>query len=190
MSCPNCGQIDKVENVRAVVSREIMSGTYEGSSVAVAHPTGEGHTTVAYGRTTLYGGSQTLLSQRLAPPARPSAKTSCAWLVGLIIAIVVSCAFLCSGAMILDIIGVPSEFAILLLLAALGLGAAIFIGAILYTVKENKEERERVRAEMPRWKQARERWGRLCYCGRCHGVFDPDERVFVPVDHILGYLYR
>ncbi len=163
LNCPECGQVDMVQKVSAIFSGGITTGTYSGPSIGVAVPIGKGQTSVAGGYTNLKGGSQSLLSSRLSPPSKPTAQKIPSAQIGTGIAL------LC--------IGILFAFSSVLM-AIICIFGGITILVWCYIAAEGR----RIEADslLPQWEESMARWHRLYYCARDDGVFDPNERVFVP----------
>jgi hypothetical protein len=71
-------------------------------------------------------------------------------------------------------------------------GGLILTGIIVWGSSQKAADRRAVEeaAQMTKWELAMSRWNQLYYCYRDDGVFDPDERVFIPVKQMMNYLYR
>jgi hypothetical protein len=129
----------------------------------------------------------------LAPPSMPEAKRhGIGWWVGTLIfgyvgvAVIVWSAgsllgmFFGGEHMVVD---VPIIFTVVLLLLP-------FILAFLLDQRHFHLQRVKIQELLPVWERAVSRWNKLQYCSRDKGAYDPDERIFVPLDQISYYLYR
>jgi hypothetical protein len=76
LACPSCGSMDLVRKVSAIYAGETATGRFRGSSTGIGALFGSngGPIFMSTG-TTLKGTSQTILSQQLAPPPMPRAKS-------------------------------------------------------------------------------------------------------------------
>ena len=182
LNCPKCGQVDMVQKVSAIYSGGITTSSLSGSSVGGAVPIGKGQISVGGGYTTLKGGSQSLLSQRLTQPQMPSAEGMSGNAIGC------GTILFCSGIIILGVIffvgGIMSWIILPLVL--------IFAGSAILIVSYNaaKERIAKANSQMPQWEKAMAIWNALYFCARDDGVFDPNERVFIPIHQLMDYLYR
>lgn len=181
LHCPKCGHIDRVEKVSSIFSSGLTSGIYSGSSTGVSTPIGQGQVAVTSGYATLSGGSQSLLSSRLAPPQEPIIPGR------PYTAIITSICLLCPG--LFCLLASEGEFGASAALTGLGI---IVVAAFIFgrATKTTKDKRNKATAAMPHWQRAISRWNKLYYCSRDDGVFDPDEREFIPADNLMSYIYR
>jgi hypothetical protein len=190
LNCPKCGQIDRVDKVSSIYSRGVSSGTYSGPTTGVNMPVGKGQASVIGGYSTLSGSSQTLLSQRLAPPEKPSARGSLGVIVGI-----GAFVFVIGGLLgFLDLIyaiNAPEEVEFHCCCGGTALGAIVMgICLVIYAGITVNKRAARVASQIPHWKRAMVRWNRLYYCARDDGVFDPEDGIFVPTEQMMDYIYR
>lgn len=184
LNCPKCGQVDMVQKVSTIYFGGITTTSLSGPSVGGAVSIGEGQASVGGGLTTLKGGSQSLLSNRLAPPPQPSAEGTHVTLICAAIA------FLCIGSLLFIRGFVNSDeesFGIITGgLALFSIGIAI-CGISYNAVKEGKRE---AKLRISQWEKAMTRWNELYFCARDDGVFDPNERKFISTSQMMDYISR
>lgn len=189
--CPSCNLIDKVDKVTTIFSSGV-SGTAN-----------------------LNGIGQSLLSQKLAPPIKPSAKGKSCWEVGIAI-----CLFGAGGYGLLYML-VCLGYTVFLIVEAIytatplmsieaqpgvnvlgwtfaSLIPGVFGGGLIWAGRwlyrnagiTAKKRAEKVAAQMPKWEIAMSRWKNLYYCSRDDGVFDLEEKTLIPAENMMEYLYR
>ncbi len=186
--CPECGRIDRVEKVSAIFSGGVSTITSGAETSDATNYTGLGEV------------SRSLLSSRLAPPIKPSGQ-GMSW--AALSAALLLC--VCGGlftqflltVMLPEISSIPiSEdtkggypvFFICITLALALVGGSISI--VISQRRKVKESEQKASSQIPQWEKALARWNKLYYCARDDGVFDLEERVFVPVEKLKDYLYR
>jgi hypothetical protein len=184
LACPRCGQIDQIQKVSSVFSSGISTGTYSGSTA-----------------TFVSGSSQTFLSKKLSPPKKPEASCSSCAEIGITIILFLFGGFLILSTFLSISCNLRAIFsgevrvvpAIILGLLGVGIGGGLILtGIIVWGSSQKAADRRAVEeaAQMTKWELAMSRWNQLYYCYRDDGVFDPDERVFIPVKQMMNYLYR
>lgn len=165
--CPQCGQVDMMQKVTAIIatgtSTERYSGSYYGPS---------------------YGQSQTELTRKLAAPERPLGRRPLGCMYGGSVVIAITGAFSGIYGLVVLSQGAPWPVGAFFLFAA-----AVAAFFLVYLPIDLSRERERVGREMPVWQAAMGRWERLFYCHRCDGVFIPGEEL-VPTTQIRSLLYE
>lgn len=174
LSCPNCDQVDRVQKVSAVVDAGTSKSSLAGPTVGASYTFGRaGGLTVGGTQTTLSGGQQSVLSQRLAPPGNPTFKGR--WgSAGILLAFL--------GLMALMTLGTAPPAAVLFLIVA----------AMVFAAKVGRIKTARTtfqKQEVPRWEKAMTKWQQLYYCHRCDGVFLPGEASIVPSNKMVDFLY-
>jgi hypothetical protein len=165
LTCPSYGRLDQVQKVSAVVSAGASESNYAGTALSRSFDSeGRPLTTTSY--SSVQGASQTLLSQRLSPPPRPSALPAFGFW-SLILVITAICG------LFMSLIGL-----------ALTRGSAeaafwviVCLAGIVLPIREAKRvtqaREEQAARELPAWEAALHRWQQLYYCHRCDGVFVP-----------------
>ncbi len=184
LTCPQCGQIDSVRKVSAIVSDGTSSGTFSGYGDGIGY---SAHGMIVMDEViTITGSSQTELSWFLSPPIEPSAKYFGGILLIMIVSGIMGLLIICIG--FDNIFASQFEFGIFLLLfGLLCLGIAIWTSNS-YT-KLNKSEQIRFKKELHAWEKAIHRWQQLYYCYRCDGVYLPNLNYIVPAQYMIGFLY-
>jgi hypothetical protein len=168
LRCPKCKQIDKVQKVSVLYSGGISTVEYD---TWRPPPPKSGLPPL---RMTEQAVSQTMLSQRLTPPAKPTAKfPHWIWvLLGVVGAPIVCC----------STVETPEEGGLYYFLI---IGGVILAGMFaVYFARQ-----QRVAEQMPRWEKAVSRWHQLYYCGRCDGVFAPGETPLLSAERMGAFLY-
>lgn len=160
--CPSCSQLDAVRKASSIYTQGVAS-----QSVAL---------TGGMGTVTGQSTSVTGLSRRLAPPPRPVNK-------GL--------PYILTAA----ILGAMTIFGLLLSSSPLAqkdapyLFAALGLASIVLLVN-GLNLKARYTKEMSGWQPAAAKWNTLFYCSRCDGVFNTQEKEFVPLNQMTNWLYR
>lgn len=175
--CPQCGQIDAVRKVSAVVSE----GTSSTEQLGIA-PNLIGSDLYLIG---MQGSSVTNLAQRLTPAQRrPGGIGLRLFLAGaaMFIGSIMACG--------LSVFSVTHEFGrfacgnwvlgIGVVTAALTLLSLVGIPQITRKQAEYDWMMDRVRG----------RWGQLYYCARDDVAFNPQEGVLIPISGLSAYLYE
>lgn len=190
LTCPQCYRVEQVQKVTAVVDSGTSHGMYSGTTTGVGYTFGGG-VSVAQGRTTISGTTQTALSQQLTPPKKPSYGAS--EVVGI------------GGTLLFGFIGFysfinglgsasscsydPSQCSGLSAVIAGPLICLLLVGLVIFgAIRMHASEKRKAAVEIPRWQRAMARWEQLFYCHRCGGVFLPGERFLVPLGRMLDYL--
>jgi len=177
--CPQCRKDDMIQKVSAVYSAGFASGSYSGPSTGVA--IGSSKPALVSGYTTVLGISQTALSSRLSPPAKP----------------VMPYGYGTTG-----LFTIVASYGIVLLIAIfLQLGApqgetsgivcfAIFAPFLFVYLVSWAVQKRKVEASLPQWTAAIQKWNELYYCARDDGVFTPHGSQFIPASQLNDYLYQ
>lgn len=156
IACPKCGRIDRVQKVTAVVAAGISTG--------------------------LGGSRSVVMSQRLAPPERPVARSP--W-GRLFLVLIVAAAALGLGAALR-----PAAFASPHVWAPAWLVFFVPAGlALLWRIAGGARRRARIHKERAYWEVAIGRWYDLYYCGRDDGVYLPGRSDLVSVELMSTLLY-
>lgn len=170
--CTNCGQLDTVRKVSAIVAEGFSTGESRGVTTGGAVFVSRGGTAGAISSSSNYTTTvtSTVQAQRLVPPPQP--RFTFPAVVLIIPLIIGGCLAASMGNMGNIVFGGA-------VLCAIGLG--IFL---------NNRGQEKLKAEMPLWEKAMSRWNRLYYCARCDGIFDNQDpaRRFVPTVYMQGFL--
>lgn len=187
VKCPKCGQIDMVQKVSALHGTGIAVGEYSGPSVGVVTPVGSGRPALVTGSTRLSGVSQTALSAKLAPPAKPIYKSPGGWLLtGFIILILAGAIFGLLGG--IGLVGTSEERTNAIIMFPWFLGIAIAL--LWWRNREGSKRRRKFEQEIAIWKEVIRKWNRLYYCARDDSVFILGQNPFVPVDQMTAFLYE
>jgi hypothetical protein len=185
LKCPKCGQIDMVQKVSALYGSGISVGEYGGPSIGVATPVGSGRPSLVTGSTRLSGVSQTALSAKLAPPAKPTYKTPGGWLLtGFIVLLVVG---IIGSSISVMVAGTAEDRLEAIIVEPVALGIVIVL--LWWRNREGSKRRRKFEQEMAMWKEAIGKWNQLYYCARDDGVFIPGQNRFVSVDQMTALLY-
>ncbi len=127
-----------------------------------------------------YTTSLTSLARHLLPPPEPEYKSPWGWgSITIIVLIVLMLGGLLSNP------GTPTEK-----LMATAFWSIPIIGFIVWKQQQAAANRARHKKAREKWQRAKERWGRLFYCGRCDGVFVPGETRFVSTPKMDELLYE
>ena len=175
--CPRCGLFDQVQKVSALYHAGASTSMITGSGVVSLPDVGSELT----GSIHLTGGQQTLLSQRLSPPAQPQLQS--AWGTGnslVLGACVLGAVCSCSAAS--AAVGFTehwSDFMSYTLVSALIFIAAT-VALVWRTSRETEQNKARWQADYLRWQTSVARWEALYYCGRDDLVFVPGMPVAAP----------
>lgn len=159
LACPHCGQLDAVSKLNVVVQSGMSVGGYVGTTTSAGYMAGEhGGPLVMSGRSAHSGGSRTILSQRLAPPPRPTYDPTVLWkswawsglaiLVGLWLTSVHDALF-----------GIPI--------------CAVALYYMLKNYRKDRESRSWHRKALDQWANEVAVWNRTYYCSR-------DDLLFIP----------
>ncbi len=184
LACPRCGQVDRVEKLSVVVQAGSSTTGVAGRTTSTGFMAGErgGGMIDMSGQTTLSGGSRTVLSQRLAPPPRPTydrtpyAK-SVAWSA---VAIVIGLWFFVDN----GLHGAGYGFvAIGLIICALAVRSAV------RAWRADKARRALLGEALPQWARQVDLWNRTFYCQRDDVVFLPDTGEAGSADDLQAFLY-
>jgi hypothetical protein len=172
--CPQCSKDDMIQKVSAIYSAGTASGSFSGPTGGIAAPIGSGKPSIVGGYTTLRGRTQTALSTKLSPPAKPKPPSSAGGWLFVIVLVLISFALIGTG-------GTTAFFGVLFLIGAIGVGV---LGS-----KGEASKRQRYETLTVRWTNALAAWNRLYYCSRNDCVFDPETGRQVPADRIAELLY-
>jgi hypothetical protein len=115
--------------------------------------------------------SQTVLSGKLSPPARPSAPNPVSWILFIGLAVV--------SAFPMVVIGES------------GIALGIIGFTVVFVVLEKKGEKAKQQAyqqALQKWNHAIAIWNRLYYCARDDCVFEPTNGAYAPADRIYELL--
>jgi hypothetical protein len=171
----NCGQLDSVRKVSAIVSAGTSSGMYSGYGDSIGY---SAHGLIVMDEIiTLSGSSQTQLCRLLSPPKQPNYVSFTTMLKHPYGIFLIFLGFF--GLIILPILWF--------------IGVAFILGTIwvfLYWALASEKEKTLLITEMPRWQGANSKWQRLYYCYRCDGVYLPGESYIVPSQHMKDFLYH
>lgn len=213
-SCPQCGLIDKIEKVSAIVLKETSSGTRQ---EWVSNSDG------GYWTTTPYTGMSNL-GRTLAAPPKPHYSPSLVWIVApfiihpvayawwapisrrMKIALAINAIFWATLYLFGYIISVSDGFGIVIeppttnfvevmvfLIGCTGFCMMIPLSYAAYFIgmrQETRNRRNRLEAsEIPVWRNAMERWNELYYCHRDGCIFDPNTGKFGRLDKIAEMIY-
>jgi type IV secretory pathway VirB3-like protein len=164
--CPQCRQIDSVRKVSALVDA--------GTSTNL----------VSIGITNQVSYTQTILGQRLSPPAAPTYQSP--WGPYLFAAIV-------GGALLLGVsmllAGIEPLSTLVFFLSPLLLGAFILL-CLLLGARASDRKKAHLSRGYPDWQQAYAIWQQLYYCQRCDGVFLPGGQCpLIPTGQMMQYIY-
>jgi len=194
LTCPQCGQIDSVRKVSAIVSDGTSSSWYSGYGDGIGY---SAHGMMVMDEVmTFTGSSQTELSHLLSPPIRPSERSLFGiflvmLLIGLLGLISTTCGFIGIFATEPGALGNYTT--------ELGAGGMYIFGilclslgvlVLIILLRNSKDEKIRVEREMPAWINAIYRWQQLYYCFRCDGVYPPNLNYIVPAQYMMEYLYQ
>lgn len=184
-NCPQCGQVDRVEKVSALVGAGTSAGLYGGP---------------ALGSNVLVGASQTAMSQKLSPPTKPSYQSP--W--GCVSSFVTGVG-ICLGTIFLIILfvqlqrassaGIPidSRFLTNLMIFLAMLITPFIISFLIIILKATTAKQRKItfETEYPRWQHAIAKWNELYYCARNDVIFIPGKpQDCVPVSQMSKLLYK
>lgn len=193
--CPQCGQIDQVQKVTAVVSNGSSTGLIAGRGAGNASNT-RGMEAVATGNAVLAGATQTILGQRLLPPVEPKYEDDSTITVD-IRAMEVVFVF---GAVVLAIYVIASVLAdkrwaqdgqvpgVVLASIVLVAGGMYFLATARQRSSNKRIRKAAFKSEHSRWEKAMLGWHQLYYCHRDDGVFRPGDTTLTPTDRMREYL--
>jgi len=165
LACPRCGLLDQVQKVSAVVVAGAYTNVTEGRTTGTGTGTYYGTRALAteYNQTSVVTKThQTVLGQRLEPPAPPQIHNPI--LMGLVAAGV---AFLGLGVVGAAYSNLPMEFTWEWYLSFIGssiLGALCFVGAVMAGtawLDTNRRSRADFARQHHRWQQAMHKWEQL-----------------------------
>jgi hypothetical protein len=198
LSCPRCGQIDRIAKATAIYSGGMSSDFYSGSSTSINTPIGRGVSSISNSYSSFSGTSQSIISRKLTPPVKPEmpskgAGSTCGGIALLGMGLLSAIPFFVSlnayqelGINMIDAMTQYNGWAIIL--------AAIFIPVGILVLnspdKEAEEKKREAAYQIAEWQKAMTRWDRLYYCERDDIVFDPSEQTYIPVDQMINFLYR
>lgn len=193
-SCPQCHQVDRVQKVSAIVAAGTATGAYTGSTSGYVYGKQGGYVST---NTSLFGISQTTVSQQLSSPAPPTYKNpwGCSTVAAVIVLFLVGFGSFVGGIAYIVPGLYSSPIGPVIPAVTLFVLSAPFLVPIPFIIRSVQKETSRRRAQhandMLRWRTARDRWERLYYCERDDGVFDPVEKSgLIPRAQMLGFLFR
>ena len=167
--CPQCGRFDQVRKVSALYHAGASTSVITGSGVGFLSDLGDTNSMLV-GELHLTGGQQTLLSQRLSPPAKPEFKARASEPVYAVVL------FILAGVFFLASLGnnqpydLCSLLLVTLIFTTLGVVAVV---RLRRTEARNEAGRKQWQVEYERWQTSIATWEAMYYCGR-------DDLVFVP----------
>nr|HET6901534.1 hypothetical protein [Ktedonobacteraceae bacterium] len=181
--CPQCGQIDRVEKVSALVGAGTAAGLYTGNT------SGSG---------VIAGISQTALSQKLSPPTKPTYQNP--W--GCVSSFITGMGIFIGTASLIGIISVLQQgfsagrridssdwVGIMQFLSVIFIPLIISVLIIVVKAKTAQQRKITFAIEYPRWQHAMINWNELYYCARNDVVFRPGKpQDCVPVSQMAKLL--
>ncbi len=174
LACPRCGHVDQAHKLSAVVRAGTTVGGYAGTTAHEGYMMGEhGGPITMGGHAMLSGGSQTLLSRRLAPPSRPSYDKH--W--------VIEAAKVVGGALVFGLIAYSFGWHII--------GDLLFLAGVYGVWSEYRQDKLKWAAQqraMTEWTQQIAVWDRMYYCGRDDVVYLPGMDEVARADHLQRFL--
>ncbi len=183
--CPQCGQIDSVRKVSAIVNSGTTSSSFSGYGDSIGYSRNGMVFTDEF--ITLTGSSQTHLSQFLSPPIQPQVNYFDDYTLIIVLSGIIG--------LITVIIGLfqilVSQFVsgtFILLFGLSSLGVCVWVGVSHSDLNKNNEIR--FKQEHWAWQKALSKWQKLYYCYRCDGVFLPNLNHIIPSQHAYDYLYE
>jgi hypothetical protein len=187
--------VDQVQKVSAVVSAGISTSLYAGENVGVADSfDAHGHRVVRTNLaldSALMGSSQTVLSQRLAPPPQPVYEES-SWSGGAVavVGLCIACAACIGAPTVANLSNGPLNaggwFTLLFAMALILTPIAIIARQML---KEDKRRLAVIARLYPRWQAATVKWDHLYYCSRDDVVFLPGTQQMASANEMMRFLY-
>ncbi len=187
-NCPQCGQVDRVEKVSALLRAGTSAGLYSGT---------------ASGSGLVAGMSYTALSQKLSPPIEPIYQSpwggcSVTITAGLVIWNIAFIVWVCLGLSqsptVVEALshGNLDYWRTFIIIIGVGLIGWVIMAAIISTKNRTASERgTHFATEYPRWERAIARWNELYYCSRNDVVFIPGKpNTCVPINEMQKLLYR
>jgi hypothetical protein len=180
--CPQCGLIDQVRKVSAVVGAGTTANRGVGIGVAALDVND-----AAAGVGVTAGTSRTTLSSLLSPPKEPTPPTN--WTgCGLVVALglgVVGLLFVTLALASSDDSAVSTVF---IVFAAIFFAPAAMIIQAINRQKSAAEKTTLFKRAHEQWARAMERWKVLYYCARCDGVFIPGQNALVAAERMHSLL--
>lgn len=159
--CPQCGQLDQLVSVPALV----RGGTWSSQSVG-GHVTSiqgsQGHNSSAYGVTVHQVSGASNIARLLSPPPRPL-KNYPIWFT-----VALPLGFIAIGATIASLSADAVAIKIALIVFVAGT-----IGCVAGGIADLPERGRDFSVRMAQWDKEMVVWSRLFYCGRCDLVNDP-----------------
>lgn len=179
LACPKCGKNDRVQKVSSVHSSGLSRSSFRGDV----------WTKNGFDPVSMSGHSQTELSRLFNPPKKPGSRT---W-AGIALVAFGSCClvyvsmWLCGGLYLLFFDFDLGRLAFLAFAVLTGL-LCVFL-PLRFGLRKLTSKRQQFPVDKARWERAMDRWERLYYCARDHGVFIPSETSLMPIDEIQKFLY-
>ncbi|HEX9414579.1 MAG TPA: hypothetical protein VF916_13825 [Ktedonobacterales bacterium] len=188
VTCPRCGLVDQVQKVSALVTAGVSTGSGSGAGYMVGSFGSSGSIATAYGRMYQQDSHQSLLSERLSPPAEP--RLVRAWPAGFTIALIgLFLGVFCSCGIAGLITSLTEEYAPLVCGVLVALPFVAVAGVLLRTGQQReKRSAEAWQEEHEQWEAAIGRWFELYYCWRDDVVFVPGSLSAIPADDMWNFL--
>ncbi len=175
LACPRCGRVDQSSKLSAIIQAGTTVGGYTGRTVHEGYMSGEHGGPIAMGgQATLAGGSQTLLSRRLAPPPRPSYDKH--W--------VIEAAKVVGGALVFGLIAYSFGWHII--------GDLLFLAGVYGVWSEYRQDKLKWAAQqraMAEWTQQIAVWDCLYYCSRDDVIYLPGTSEVTRADNLQRFLH-
>lgn len=179
-NCPQCGQIDRVEKVSALVGAGTAAGIYTGNT------SGSG---------VIASISQTALSQKLSPPTKPTYQNpwGCASVFFTVVGIFFGIIALIVAFSPVGYQATPPLSFWDLIQITLVIVVPFSIPIIIIALKAKTAQQRKITfdTDYPRWQHAIINWNELYYCARNDVVFRPGKpQDCVPVSQMAKLLYK